>query len=169
MDWWGMAGQARREMTDWKVIEAELDRLSNNGRLTPDNVIDVARDENNPLHSLFEWDLDKAALEHWRQQARTIISRFTIRIDTQQLEVQKFIRDVRKGEEQGYVSVVDIKSDKELVRDTILDHVRIAIVYAEKVNNLAKYFGVKRKADHILEELTALQEKIQPKEEARAQ
>lgn len=45
----------------------------NVGRLTPEDIVDAARDENHPLHERFEWD-DGIAAEAWRRaQAHELI------------------------------------------------------------------------------------------------
>lgn len=54
---------------------------SQHGKLTPQLVVDVARDPEHPLHSRFEWN-DAAAGEAWRrQQAHEMIrkAKFTYR------------------------------------------------------------------------------------------
>lgn len=51
-------------------LQAIYDRR---GRLTPDDVLAVARNEDHPLHDRFEWD-DTAAAEQWRRaQAQELI------------------------------------------------------------------------------------------------
>lgn len=44
-----------------------------NGRLTPELVLDTARDPGHPLHSRFEWDDSVAAERHRRDQAHRLI------------------------------------------------------------------------------------------------
>ncbi len=43
------------------------------GRLTPDDVLAVARDENHPLHNRFEWNDSTAAEAYRRAQAQELI------------------------------------------------------------------------------------------------
>lgn len=53
---------------------AELQRIhADAGELTTDVVIEAARDESAVLHPAFEWDMELAAREHWKQQARQLI------------------------------------------------------------------------------------------------
>ena len=42
------------------------------GRITPEMVVDAARDPNSPLHSAFTWDDAQAAHEHRLAQARVL-------------------------------------------------------------------------------------------------
>lgn len=60
-------------------VEKELQALADeSGELTPDLVLEAARDETSPLHSHFEWD-DTEAAEQWRkEQARRLIRSVTI-------------------------------------------------------------------------------------------
>jgi hypothetical protein len=60
----------------------ELDKISqkNNGTLTPTDVVDEARDMNNPLHEVFEWDNSEAADRYRLQQARQLINHITVDI-----------------------------------------------------------------------------------------
>lgn len=55
-------------------LRDELQRIyEDRQRLTPRDVVDVARDPQHPLHSRFEWD-DSVAGPKWReQQARELI------------------------------------------------------------------------------------------------
>ena len=60
---------------DPDVIGQELTRIkdANNGRLTPQAVVEEARNRRNPLHRHFEWN-DKTAAEAYRlDQARSLI------------------------------------------------------------------------------------------------
>ena len=51
----------------------ELLRKKYKGELTPQDVIDDARNNNSPLHSFFEWTDSKAAEQYRLQQARGLI------------------------------------------------------------------------------------------------
>lgn len=48
------------------------------GALTPQVVVDTARDPHHPLHSRFEWDDGVAAELHRREQARALIRKVRI-------------------------------------------------------------------------------------------
>lgn len=48
---------------------------SEKGELTPQTVVDVARDPDSPLHSRFEWDDSVAGEAYRRQQAQELIRR----------------------------------------------------------------------------------------------
>ena len=54
---------------------AELARLHkrHHGHLLADHVWQAARNKSNPLHSKFKWNVQEAAVEHWRDTARRIL------------------------------------------------------------------------------------------------
>ena len=61
------------------VLSDELDRIDQTETgLTPEAVVEVAKDPNNPLHSWFEWDDAKAGHQHRISQARVLIKRVKI-------------------------------------------------------------------------------------------
>src|SRR4051794_38416660 len=43
------------------------------GRVTPDAVIEAAKNPKSALHGEFEWDVTKAAYQHWTDTARRLI------------------------------------------------------------------------------------------------
>lgn len=71
----GARFQAGADAANAKVVGERLDHLRNKfkGELTPDDVVEDARNSKSPLHPFFEWN-DGAAAEHYRlQQARGLI------------------------------------------------------------------------------------------------
>ena len=57
----------------WKAKEAAIRALEKNGRVDPAELIEVARDPEHPCHSSFTWDIEQAAQERWRDQAREFL------------------------------------------------------------------------------------------------
>lgn len=53
--------------------ELERIRAKNNGKLSPDIVVNEASNEASPLHEYFQWDDLVAAMEYRQEQARTLI------------------------------------------------------------------------------------------------
>ncbi len=66
-------------MLDKNVLADQLEKIdSTENGLTPEAVVRVASDPDNPLHSQFEWDDKKAGHMHRLQQARSLIKRVKI-------------------------------------------------------------------------------------------
>lgn len=61
------------KVVPWKVKEAAIRALEKNGRVDPVDLIEAARNPDHPCHDDFTWDVDQAAAERWRDQARALI------------------------------------------------------------------------------------------------
>lgn len=70
-------------MSKQAIVNAELARIMDErGTLVPREVLDLARDEGNPLHPFIDWQ-DRSAAEHWRlYQVSTMIRSFKLRVET---------------------------------------------------------------------------------------
>lgn len=60
-------------MSAWSEKEASIRALERGGKVDPVDLIEAARDPGHPCHDEFTWDIDAAAQERWRDQARSII------------------------------------------------------------------------------------------------
>lgn len=60
-------------MSSWSEKEASIKALERNGKVDPVDLINAAKDPKHPCHDEFTWDIEKAAEERWRDQARSII------------------------------------------------------------------------------------------------
>lgn len=65
---------------DAEIIGPELSELALRGTYTAQDVADVARSTNSPLHKYFEWDNDKAANLYRVGQARTMMAQIKVRV-----------------------------------------------------------------------------------------
>jgi hypothetical protein len=93
------------------------------GYIEPDDVIADARNPDSPLHGQFEWDVERAAMEHWRNIARKLIASVQIErvINEKTVEVVAYVRDPEKrGNEQGYVDVTILADRKDLARTALV-------------------------------------------------
>lgn len=68
-----------------KLTESQQDflisKLNRSNKLTPSGVLDLARAEDSPLHTLFVWDDSAAAHQYRLEQARRVIKRCNYRIE----------------------------------------------------------------------------------------
>lgn len=117
-------------MTDTrKAVEVRIRELyEEHSKITADIVINDAKNPESPLHGEFEWDVNKAAMEEWRDTARRLIRSVTIVVHTetksftaQGYQPPEFVRDPSNTtRDQGYVRVHDIRSDKERSRSALM-------------------------------------------------
>lgn len=75
------------------VVGRELTKLEKKaGAITPNLVVDVAREEASPLHKYFEWDDGKAAEAHRLAQARQLIRSVSVVTIEQEEQAPKMVR-----------------------------------------------------------------------------
>jgi hypothetical protein len=142
-----------------KEIDAEISRIYNeNGGITPDLVIKAASDPNNVLHHLFEWDDTKAGNSYRVDQARQIITSVRINIVTESRTISavSYVRDPRlPSDQQGYISVAKLKTDKDLAKDSIKYEFQRAYAHLHRAKTHAEILGME---DQVSALLTTLEE-----------
>ena len=74
---------ATEVQVSWEVKEAAIRALEKNGRVDPVELIEAARNPEHPCHDDFTWDVQQAAQERWRDQARELIRsvKFEVRVE----------------------------------------------------------------------------------------
>jgi hypothetical protein len=107
----------------------ELSRIAETeGVLSPRTVVNVARDEENPLHDYFIWDDTEAAERYRINQASLLIRRVKIDIikpnkETRELEIKttrKFVSPKSlRGNNGSYKPVESVLNDEDLKNDLL--------------------------------------------------
>lgn len=113
------------------------------GILTPQSVVEHARDEKSPLHAQFEWDNSKAADKYRLAQARSLIREITV--DWNGKETREFFNVVVKKndhEERGYVSLQRVLSSEELHKQVVKEAFRELKYWHQKYRTLAEFNGL---------------------------
>lgn len=101
---------------DPQKIGEELARITTDcgGQLTPNLVVDRARDRKNVLHPHFEWEDAVAAEAYRRDQAREIIR--VIRIVDDEDQVRPAFLSIREGGGTAYRTISDVMGSSDLQR-----------------------------------------------------
>ena len=97
------------------------------GKITPDIVVDDARNENSPLHDFFEWDLEIAARGHWKQQARNLIGSINVivKVEDRQIETRAWCHVfVTEHQEQNYQPIIRVMSDVDMRKQMLETAIR---------------------------------------------
>lgn len=126
---------------DANVAGAVCDELEKKGRLTAEELVNVSRPEDAPLHGEFEWD-DAVAGENWRrQQARCIINSLVVVAPETNKEVRKFFNIVAADRKYESVETIMQNVDKRdaLLRDAMRDLSALRKKYA-CLTELSKVF-----------------------------
>jgi hypothetical protein len=86
------------------------------GRVTPEQLVDAARNPKNPWHSRFLWDNNKAGHRYRLDQARTFISeiRIVVTRSNKQYSSIGYLRDPNAdSNKQGYVAARVLRSERD--------------------------------------------------------
>lgn len=154
-----MNGEKKREVITARLAEIE----ARDGTITPEAVIDDARDPESPLHAQFNWDVEKAAREHWLDVARSLIKRYHVKITVHKhsVEVPRYVRDPRvPKDEQGYVATVRVKDDRELALDVLKDEAARIDRLLRRFLNLAEGFAVEHEAEEMLQRFGVILDRL---------
>ena len=146
-------------ITNPETVQAlqELHKVKE-GLLRPIDVVEAARSETSPLHKHFEWD-DTAAAEKFRiEQARGLLQRVFVRVQTpdgkeRMTQVFVSLSTDRFSDGGGYRQLVDVLSDSDmrnqLVRDALADMQMFESRYKE-IQELASVYREMKRARKIL-------------------
>jgi hypothetical protein len=144
-------------------IEKRLQELlKRDGGLTPDAVIEEAKDPDSPLHDEFDWDVESAAMDWWREQARKLIRSVHVEIVTGTLSIMvpRYIRDpASETKDQGYRETAKIRSNDEHARAALayeLDRLEASI---KCVQSIAVGLGLEEDAESMMRTLVGMRKK----------
>lgn len=129
------------------------------GAITPDMVVEAARDPASPLHECFEWDDAAAAQAHRRDQARALLRSIRVNVTTEtvRLEVPYYYRDPSlPGDDQGYVAITKIRSDADIARDVLVDEFSRAAAALRRAREAAAAFGLTAEVEELHARAVAL-------------
>lgn len=152
------------------AIEALRDR---HGRITAAAVVDAARDPNNPLHPAFDWNVERAAEQHWLDTARRLIAgvRINVSIGSRVINSVAYIRDpaldIRQG---GYRELTQIAARRdEAVAVVEMELARIAAAI-QRARSIAAVLDLEGELEALLGDLTLVRAKMRatPKKRRRA-
>jgi hypothetical protein len=140
-----------------KEIDAEINRIyTEYGALTPNLVVEVAKNPKSVLHHLFEWDDAKAGESFRVAQARAIITSVKVNIitETRKISAVSYVRDPRlASDQQGYISVGTLKTDKDLAKESIKYEFHRAYAHLHRAKTHAEILGMEDQVSALLNTL----------------
>lgn len=132
---------------------AEIEK-QNNGRLTPEAVVEDAKRKDSPLHAHFEWDVKKAAMRYWIERAREIITSVQVvtRIEKTRVASVYYVRDPSASTtEQGYVSIDRLRTDDDMAREAVVNEFARAAACLHRAKTLARVLNMEREVEQLIE------------------
>lgn len=119
----------------WKDKEAAIRSLERGGKVDPLDLIEAARDPSHPCHSSFTWDVEQAAAERWRDQARALIRacKFEVLVEDVTTPVVQYVAS--PDDDATFISVPKIRS-KGKASSVVLAEIRMLH------GNAARAYGI---------------------------
>jgi hypothetical protein len=156
-------------MTNKEYIDERIRELYQiHGRLTPDIVIEDAKNDDSPLHGEFDWNVERAAMEAWREKARQIIRSVTVVVVTESktfsahgYKPPQFVRDPsKKNNEQGYISIHVLKNDREKAIESMNREIGIINSCLMRARALCSELGLEKEIRIVSDAMTTLTQKV---------
>lgn len=148
-----------------KLLHARLEKIraKAQGVLTPDDVVKDARSASSPLHSHFTWDDSEAAHQFRLEQARTLIRNVRVEVSTSTVTMAApfYIRDPRCGTQQGYASVAEIKTDRQVSADALKMEIARVIGVYERAASIAEELGLSSHLEQAINAARSLQQVVE--------
>jgi hypothetical protein len=167
------APQPRRKAADAddkRLIQETLAALEQDEYgLTCEAVIEAARDPKSPLHRLFEWDLGRAAHQHWIVQAREIIVAYRVKVVTSTVtyELPYHVRNPRApSDRQGYVTVDQLRTDVDLANEHLIAEFGRVLSALERARGYAVTLGRASEIDSLMERIVGIRRQIDDRDAA---
>ena len=135
-----------------KGLEAE-------GRLTPSAVLEDARQESSPLHTLYTWDINEAAERYWIEQTRAIIREVYVEVRTTIVvfDAPRYVSDpALPGNQEGYVSVGELSKNPELSRLAVLKEISRAMSMLKRAQKVSASLGISTTLTDVLTQVEDL-------------
>lgn len=135
----------------------------NEGRITPERLVESATPEDDPAHDLFEWDDAKAGQQHRLAQARQYLKKveFIRHIGTTEVKTVKYVRDPdRQPREQGYRALDKIQTDEDAAHAMLADEFARARAVLTRARKLAQVIGMESEVARLQGEVTRLEQVI---------
>lgn len=124
----------------------EINRLiEEKGRISPADVVEAAKQEDNPLHEgWFTWDVQKAAEERWLEQAGELIRYIQVEIETVEGEEEtiRIFHSVSTDEGPRYVNLRIISEDDKMQEEVIQAAYRELLLWRSKYKLYVEFFSI---------------------------
>ena len=137
----------------------------NGDSLTPDLLVQDASNPKSPIHDEFEWDDAKCGHAYRLDQARKLIGevRYLYHTTTTLVKTVAYVKDPRIPNDQGYLSVAKVKTQKEEALETLVMEFRRAAGMLARVRDLAKVFEMEYELEKLLEQINLMSTNVQLK------
>jgi hypothetical protein len=158
---------ARRKPADSdekRSIQAALAELEQGDYgLTAEAVIEAARKPSSPLHRLFEWDVKRAAYQHWLVQAREVIGTYKVTTvtSTTTYKVPFYAHNPKApAGQQGYVTVDQMRTDADLAHEHLVAEFTRVRSALDRARGYAVTLGRSQEIDGLIEQVVGIHQRF---------
>lgn len=126
LDWKDGFGSLYKGVKAEDVV-AELSKI-NSDAITPEQVLDAARDENSLLHQFFEWDDSVAAEKYRKSQAQQMLLKITYVTDDEDTKPKRYFHNISysTGEYHPVEFIFKHEDAYEMLKKRAIDYLRVA-------------------------------------------
>lgn len=140
-------------------------RKDEDGRPTPEGVVEAARDPDNPLHAEFNWNDEEAAHQHRLAVARHLLREIDFVSVEKDVVIRTpfYTRDPRlPSNTQGYVEISQAKRNEHLARGIMLAELKRCRSFLERARRMADAVGIdcERDIDEMLDAVEQLSSRL---------
>lgn len=144
-------------LDDKLAIERRLAELAerDGGRVTPEAVVEDAKDKASPFHAKIYRDSDKeAAYQHRLELARQIIRsvRVNVMVDKRSISVVGYVHDPSSSE-SGYVPTVSLVNERERAVEVVLREFARVEAIITRSREIADVLGLRVELEGMLANL----------------
>lgn len=140
-----------------------LAALERKGRISADDVVQAAKDQDSPLHAYFTWDDAEAAHARRIDQARALIRsvRVVVSYESTTIAVPRYVRDVSQEDGvQGYVSSDQLMREPTNAKALLRYEFSRASAHLTRAVSIAKSIGLEPETRKVAKGIERLLEQL---------
>ena len=154
-----------------RIVAQELRKIADKkGRFTAEDVVDVAKHKEHPLHSHFEWNDSEAAHKYRIYQANQLIAsvKVEIQIEYRTLRAPMAVRDPDlPAHVPGYRMIESLTHDEDAMRTVLVEEFSQAAARLRRARDLAVAFGMSDRIAELEHQVIVLRDEVRSGKDAR--
>jgi hypothetical protein len=130
------------------------------GFLDLDTVIEAARDPKDLLHEHFTWDVEKAAYERWKDQARALIRsvKYVEQTTQHELACPKYISITESSGRAGYRQLDTVKAKRDRSLEVFNDEIKRTLAALERARAVSDVLGLRAQLEDVIAQVVLIQQ-----------
>lgn len=136
---------------DANLVGKELEVLANENNLTPEAVLNIAKDENSSLHNLFEWNDEIAAEKYRLSQARQIIQQIVVVNNHPNAEAREIRAFVTESKNNGHYQLITTVIEDPITYEVLIKRAKLELqAFKDKYKSIVEFKELFSEIDKVL-------------------